>query len=153
MTRNDRIALTDYADLLGLDTDDAIHDAVVSGLTLGVYDCPLMQGSDDASEEAAKVAADEDPSLVYLTGVDEQTGVSAADLDLLAGVGFGPPIIVDAATGWVVSYPVTGAWGVTRAAGDTGWTLIHGEDGYTDDAAMDLDLADALDECEVRNAD
>jgi len=152
MIRN-RIALTDYADLLGLDPADAIHDAVVSGLTLGVYDCPLMSGSDDASEEAAIEAAAEDPSLVYLTGVDEQTGVSAADLDLLAGVGFGPPIIVDAATGWVVSYPVTGAWGVTRAAGDTGWTLIHAQDGYTDETHVGLDLVDALDECVRRNAD
>jgi hypothetical protein len=151
MNRN-RIALPDYADLIGLDPADAIHDAVVSGLVVGVYDCLLMQGSDDASEEAAKVAAAEDPSLVYLTGTDEQTGVSAADLDLLAGVGFGPPIIIDAATGWVVSYPVTGAWGVTRNAEDTGWTLINGHDGYMDETHTGLDLDAALDECEVRNA-
>lgn len=151
-----RFVLSNYAVFVGLDTDDALRHASDVGLTLNLYADPTGDGAEDVSVEDAIEAAQVDPDLVYLTGRDEQANVTVADLIRLDDEGFDPPTVVDAHTGWVVSYPTDdydGEWGVTRAAGDDGWTLINARDGYMDETHVGLDLQDALDECAVRNAD
>jgi len=74
------IPLTNYADLLDHTLADAIHEAATVGLTLNAHASPVDDGGESITEDAALVAGVEDPSLIYITGTDEQTGETAAQM-------------------------------------------------------------------------
>lgn len=148
------ISLTKYADLYVLSLNDALQHAADSGISIHLYGDPMHPGGgSDVTVEAAAEAATSDPALVYLTGVGAKTGVTTDELALLHGNGFQAPVLMDRATGRVISHPSGGEseWGVQRAAGDAGWVVVRASDGsWADDESL-LPLLATLDRCQALN--
>jgi hypothetical protein len=147
------IPLTEYALMHSLDHRDALNHAVDCGLDIHVYAHEYRDGSKVPTIDTAAEIAQEDPSLVSIRGTDEQTGMTAGDLSVVAAAGFDAPEVVDALAGYVVVYPPEGEWGVARSREDGDWWLCYTTDGVVDESRSYGSLDAALAEATERNDD